>query len=199
MGAFNKVTKESLDNVQINAGMILKSFTPANPAAPSASDIVCATTGGVTATCVPTFEDFGADIDNCPNNTIEMKKITGWECTFSFTAVEVSEDTIALALGVAGKVGTEVQPKTEVLAAYFKDIWFVSERVDNKIVAIKLKNALSTGGLNYKTQKNGKGNLTVTLTGHVSIEDTASVPMLFYIATGGASTASVAATQSTGK
>lgn len=181
MGTFNTVTKESLDNIQINAGMILKTFSPSAPSAPSASNIVCATTGGIQANCVPSYEDFGADIDNCPNNTLEMKKITGWECTFSFTALDINEETIKLALGACGSVGNEIQPKADVIPAYFKSLWFVSERVDDKIVAIQLKNAISTGGFSYKTQKNAKGQLSVTLTGHISIEDEETVPMLFYI------------------
>lgn len=181
MGTFNKVTKEAIDNVQINAGMILKSFSPSAPKAPLSSEIVCATTGGIQADCIPNHEDFGADIDNCPNNTKEMKKITGWDCTFKFTALTINEDTIQLALGASGKVGNEIQPRTDVIEADFKKIWFVSERVDDKIVAISLENALSTGGFSYKTQKNGKGQLTITLTGHISIEDDETVPMTFYI------------------
>lgn len=74
MGTFNKVTKESLDSIQINAGMILNTFNPSAPKAPAKGEVVCATTGGITANCTPSFEDFGADIDNCPNNTMEMKK-----------------------------------------------------------------------------------------------------------------------------
>ena len=181
MGVFNKVTKESLDNIQINAGMILKTFSPSNPAVPTASSIVCATTGGITANATPTFEDFGADIDNCPNNTKEMKKITGWECTFAFTALDINEDTIALALGASAKLSGEVQAKADVIPAHFQDLWFVSERVDDKIIAIKLENALSTGGFSYKTQKNAKGQLTVTLTGHVSIDNPERVPMHWYV------------------
>lgn len=181
MGIFNQVTKESIDNIQINAGMILKTFSPSAPSAPSAANVVCATTGGITANCTPTFEDFGADIDNCPNNTMEMKKITGWDCTFSFTALDINEETIKLSLGAAASIGNEIQPKAEVIPAHFKTLWFVSERVDDKIIAISLKNALSTGGFAYKTQKNGKGQLTITLTGHISIEDQETVPMAFYI------------------
>lgn len=197
MGAFNKVTKDSLDAVQINAGMILNTFSPTAPQAPTANSIVCATTGGITASCVPTFEDFGADIDNCPNNTKELKRITGWECTLSFTAVEVTAETIILSLGAASNIRGEIIADSNVMNTYFKDIWFVSERVDDKIVAIKLKNAISTGGLQLKTQKNGKGQLTVTLTGHISISDETKVPMEFYICTdSGIATTSAATTTS---
>lgn len=181
MGTFNKVTKESLDSIQINAGMILNTFNPSAPKAPAKGEVVCATTGGIQADCLPAYEDFGADIDNCPNNTKEMKKITGWDCTFKFTALDINAETIKLSLGAAANIGNEIQPKADVMPAHFKTIWFISERVDDKIVAISLENALSTGGFSYKTQKNGKGQLTVTLTGHVSIEDEEDVPMKFYI------------------
>lgn len=181
MGTFNTVTKEAIDNIQINAGMILNTFNPSKPKAPAKGDVVCATTGGITANCTPSYEDFGEDIDNCPNNTMEMKKITGWDCTLSFNILDINDSNIKLALGACGNVGNEIQPKMDVMPAHFKTLWFVSERVDDKIVAICLKNALSTGGFSYKTQKNGKGQLTVTLTGHISINDTETVPMLFYI------------------
>ena len=80
MGVFNQVTSQELDDIQVNAGMLLKTFNPSSPAAPTASNIISATTGGITANCTPTFEDFGSDIDNCPNNTREMKRITGYDC-----------------------------------------------------------------------------------------------------------------------
>ena len=83
MGQWSQVTKECLDLVQIQAGMVLTSFSTTTPAAPTADSVLCATTGGIQADCIPTFEDFGEDIDNCPNNTMEMKRITGWDCTLA--------------------------------------------------------------------------------------------------------------------
>ena len=43
-----------------------------------------------------------------------------------------------------------------------------------------LKNALSTGGFSLKTTKNGKGQISVELTGHVSISTQDAMPMEFY-------------------
>lgn len=180
--AFNQVSADAIENIQVDAGLILNSFDPENPSAPLPSAIVCATTGGITATCVPTFTDFGEDIDNCPNNTKEMKRITGWDCTLAFTALNMDEKTIMLALSAATKSGGKITPNAQVDAdTDFNSIWFVSEKVNDEVVAIELKDALSTGGFNYKTQKNGKGQLTVTLTGHISINDTSVVPMNFYV------------------
>lgn len=187
MGSWSQVTSDSLDLVQVQAGMILTSFNTTTPATPTAESVLCATTGGIQADCVPTYEDFGEDIDNCPNNTKEMKRITGWDCTLSFTALDMSGEVFKAALGAAIKTAEttahpeSVEPRAQVAVQDFSDLWFVSERIDDKIIAIQLKNALSTGGFSYKTQKNGKGQLTVTFTGHVSINAQDVVPMAFYI------------------
>lgn len=187
MGAWSQVTSESLDLVQVQAGMILTSFNTTTPAAPTAESVLCATTGGIQADCIPTYEDFGEDIDNCPNNTKELKRITGWDCTLSFTALDMSGEVFKAALGAAilnaetTAHPESVEPRAQVAVQDFTDLWFVSERIDDYIIAIQLKNALSTGGFSYKTQKNGKGQLTVTFTGHVSIAAQNVVPMAFYI------------------
>ena len=187
MGSWSQVTQESLDLVQVQAGMILTSFSTTTPTAPTADSVLCATTGGIQADCIPSFEDFGEDIDNCPNNTKEMKRITGWNCTLSFTALDMSSEVFKMALGAAIKTAEtkehpeSVEPRAQVAVQDFTDLWFVSERIDEKIIAIQLKNALSTGGFSYKTQKNGKGQLTVTITGHVSIASQDEVPMNFFI------------------
>ena len=48
------------------------------------------------------------------------------------------------------------------------------------MVAIQLKNALSSGGFTLQTTKNGKGQISVELTGHVSINEQTVMPMVFY-------------------
>ena len=99
----------------------------------------------------------------------------------------MNEDTFKLSLGAAIKSAASsshpanVEPRAQVAQQDFADLWFISERVDDKIIAIQLKNALSTGGFSYKTQKNGKGQLAVTFTGHVSIAAQDAVPMMFYL------------------
>ena len=62
----------------------------------------------------------------------------------------------------------------------FTDIWWVGDRADGGFVAIQLKNALSTGGFSLQTTKNGKGQVSVEITGHVSIDAQKEVPMVFY-------------------
>jgi len=184
---FNKVNPEIFNQLQVEAGILLSSFDPASTAAISDDDIICATSGGIKADCVPSYTDFGEDIDNVPNNTMELKRIDGYECTFAFTALNVTTNTIKTALGAAdidATDGTKVTPRAELKLSDFKPIWWVGDRTDGGMIAIKLINALSTGGLSLQTTKKGKGQLSVTLTGHVSIEHTDIVPMEFYVAEG---------------
>lgn len=185
---FSKVPQSAFQELVVEAGVVLSDFDPTDPELVD-SDIICATTGGITASCVPTFSDWAEDVDNAPNNMLEFKKIDGWDCTLTFTALSVTADTIKLALGAAetegttGSTLTTITPHRDVAVADFiSAIWFVGDLSDGGMIAIKLMNALSTGGFNLQTGKNAKGQLSVTLTGHVSSAAQDVVPMEFYIA-----------------
>ena len=189
MSAFNKVSSEVFDNLQLEAGMILSTFNPDSPVAPTDAQIICATTGGVNPTCVPTTVDYGEDIDNVPNNTKELLQITAWECKLAFTALDMTADTIKLALGAADKTvetgkATKITPRMKVESGDFQSIWWVGEIAGGNLAAIKLVDAFSTGGFSLQTGKASKGQLSVELTGYVSIDDVDTVPMEFYIGTG---------------
>jgi hypothetical protein len=63
----------------------------------------------------------------------------------------------------------------------FKDIWWVGERADGVIVAIKLIRSLSDSGFSLQTNKSKKGQISVTLKGHSSFSDIKKVPMEIYV------------------
>lgn len=181
MGAFTKIPESTFDELQLDAGILLKTFDPSTPTVTD-ENIICATTGGIQISCTPTFSDFGEDVDNCPVNMKELKHLDSWECTISFTALNVNDDIIKLALGCATNTAQshKTVPNRNVADGDFTDIWWVGDRADGGLVAVKLLNALSTSGLSLQTTKNGKGQLAVTLTGHVSIEAQDTMPMEFY-------------------
>lgn len=235
MGKFVVIPQDTFNDLQLDAGVLLTSFDPDNPVAPADSAIVCATTGGINVTCTPTYSDFGEDVDNCPNNTKELKHLDGWEVGLSTTALGVTPEMIKMALGaadmstadvyeasadtsvVAGKtyytrsgsspnytytpvasptgnpstssyyekvrLKGQVTPRVSLSQDDFTDaIWWVGDRADGGMVAVKLINALSTSGFALQTTKNGKGQLTLELGGHVSINAQDVVPMVFYTA-----------------
>jgi hypothetical protein len=185
MGMFTVIPQDTFEELQLDAGVLLTTFNPAQPAAPADSAIVCATTGGINAVCTPTFSDLGEDVDNCPNNTKELKHLDGWDCTLGFTSLGTSPENIKLALGCADIDSTDTSkiiPRRNLSQSDFTDIWWVGDRADGGFVAVQLKNALSTGGFSLQTTKNGKGQTSVTLTGHQSINDQNTIPMVFYSA-----------------
>lgn len=183
MGMFTVVPQDAFDDLQMDAGVLLKTFNPAQPAAPADADIICATTGGINPQCIPTYSDFGEDVDNVPLNMKEFKHLDGWDCRIATTGLGTSPALIKLALGAADIDGTNtsmITPRRDLAQTDFSDIWWVGDKAGGGFVAIQLKNALSTGGFSLQTTKNGKGQVSIELTGHVSIAAQDTVPMVFY-------------------
>lgn len=180
MGKYTRIPENTFDALQLDAGVLLRRF---NPAAPDYEDedIICATTGGINPTCVPTYSDFGEDVDNVPNNMMEFKHLDGWNCGLATTGLGTSPELIKLALGAADIDGTtKIVPRQTLNMADFTDLWWVGDKANGGFVAIRLMNALSTGGFSLQTTKNGKGQVALSITGHVSIEAQDVVPMEFY-------------------
>ena len=185
MGRFTVIPTSAFEGLQLDAGVLLKRFNPANPVAPADEDIICATTGGIQVSCTPEWEDLGEDVDNVPNNMMEYKKLKSWNCTASTTSLGTTPELIRLALGAADideDNTAKIVPRRDLLQTDFSDIWWVGDKADGGFVAIQLKNALSTDGFALTTTKAGKGQVAVTLTGHVSINAQDVVPMVFYSA-----------------
>lgn len=179
MGLYTKIPQTAFEEMQLDAGILLTSFNPSEPSVTD-SNIVCATTGGINAVCTPTFEDIAEDVDNAPNNLKEYKKLTGWDCRLSTTALGTSPALIKKALGAADITNTKITPRRDLEQTDFADLWWVGDRADGGFLAIKLINALSTGGFTLQTNKNGKGQISVEFTGHVSSSAQDTMPMEFY-------------------
>ena len=189
---FRKIPENTFKNIVLNAGVLLSSFTPATPTVDDAN-ILGATTGGINFTATPSFTDFGEDIDNCPKNMKELKKLDSWEVKLTGTFITSNTSLIALLMG-AGDVGTsdttKVTPRVDVASADFKDLWFVCDYSDKNgennggFCAIKIINALSTGGFSMQSADKGKAQFSFEFTGHVSMSAQTVVPFEVYLKEG---------------
>jgi hypothetical protein len=184
MGKFTKVSQETFKELQLEAGLILNQFDPTGAKDVEDSHIICATTGGIEIACKPEFVDYAEDIDNVPSGMLEFKEIDSWACSIAFTALNASASVIKMALGGADVEGNKITPRFDLAEGDTSNIWWVGERADGGFVACCLKNALSTEGFTLKTTKKGKGQISCTLTGHVSITAQDEVPMEFYVQEG---------------
>lgn len=188
MGRFTKVSSDAFEALQLDAGVLLTTFDPADPYKdPTDEQIIATTSGGINPTCTATYSDFGEDVDNVPNNMMEFKHLDGWDCGMSFTSIKFNAAGVKLALGAADVTTLEngvkkVLPRRNLKTdlSDFGDIWWVGDKADGGAAAVKLKNALSTGGFSMQTTKNGKGTISMELTGHVSINAQDDMPMEFY-------------------
>ena len=137
-GKFTKIPENTFNELQMDAGILLKRFDPASPTIQDA-DIVCATTGGVNPSCVPTYSDFFEDVDNAPTNMKEGKHLDGWEVKLSTTGLGTSPELIRDALGAADIVdGTKVVPRMTLKDEDFKDLWWVGDKANGGFVACRV-------------------------------------------------------------
>ena len=183
---FTQIPQDTFEKLQANAGVILSDFDPTSPTLTRAN-IICPTSGGVKVTVTPDFSDWGDDVDNCPKNSMELKHQNNVNCTFSFTCLSYSVNTLKLAIGAAtavaptsSAVGTVTVARDLTAAHFTNSIWWVSDLADGRWIAAELSNALSTGGLSIQSTDNGKGKSDITLMGHYSIENPDVVPIKFY-------------------
>lgn len=189
---YTKIPSDTFQKLQLNAAIIAKNFVPATGTL-EATDQIGATTGGISFNAAPTYSDFGEDIDNCPKNMKELKKLDSWEVTASGTFVTVDTTTAKSLIGAAD-IGspdtTKVTPRNDVLEADFSDIWIIGDYSDKNgetnggYIAIHLMNALSTGGFQLQTSDKAKGQFAFTYTAHYSMAEQNTVPFEVYIKAG---------------
>ena len=196
MAKFTKIPADTFKQLQINAGVILSDFTPATGAF-DAEDQIGATTGGITFAATPTFSDYGEDVDNCPKNTLELKRLDDVEVKCSGTFVTVtttSAKSLMAAADIDGTDTTKVVPRRDLSSSDFKDIWIVGDYSDKNgasnggFIAIHMINALSTGGFQLKTADKSKGQMAFEYTAHYSISKQDVVPYELFIKAGTAET-----------
>ena len=189
---FTRIPETAFQNLQLNAGILLRDFTPGTGTVDEA-DIMGATSGGVSFTATPTYSDFGEDIDNAPVNVLELKRLDSWEVTMSGTFVTV-DTTLAKELIGAADIDTSdttlVKPRNDVLETDFQDIWWVGDYSDKNgdtnggYVAIHMLNGLSTGGFQLQSGNREKGQFSFEFTGHYSIDAQDTVPFEVYVKAG---------------
>lgn len=256
---FTQIPSDTFQKLALNAGILAHHFIPDSGTLLQSlkingvlrRNIIGATSGGITFTGTPTFADFGEDVDNCPKNTKEMKRITAWDVKISGTFVMLDEDAARELIGGADKIcidgvdagegpwpsgyplytrtgsGTAQSPyvytlwdgtgtpgtlyeatafkivprlsldttdfnssDSAITCGDFADLWFVGDYSDVNtgsdagFVAIRVMNALSTGGFSMVTADQEKGKFSFEYTGHYSLDNPDEVPFEVYVHAG---------------
>lgn len=188
---YTQIPATAFQNIQLNAGILADGFTPSTG---TVGNLLGATTGGVNFTDTVEYNDFGDDIDNCPKNTKELKKLSSHEAKISGTFVTISAATVKL-LAAAADVDSldarHIVPRNDLVAADFRDLWWIGDYSDINtgehagFVAIHMMNALNTGGFQIQSTDKAKGQFAFEFTGHYSMDAQDTVPYEIYIQQGG--------------
>jgi hypothetical protein len=187
---YTQIPSTAFKNIQLNAGILADGFTPATG---TVNRLLGATSGGVNFTDTVEYKDFGEDIDNCPKNTKELKKLDSHEVKISGDFVTVDAATAKMLAGAADVDeldSTHIIPRNDLLGTDFQDIWWIGDYSDVNtgnnagFVAIHIINALNTGGFQIQSTDKEKGKFAFEFTGHYSIEAQDTVPYEIYIREG---------------
>ena len=189
---YTQIPANTFKELQLNAGILTSDFAPTTGTVES-NMMLGATSGGISFTATPTYTDLGDDIDNCPKNMMELKKLENWEVKMSGTFLTVNT-TQAKSLIATADIGspdtTKVTPRNDVAPADFKDIWWIGDYSDKNgatnggYIAIHMMNALSTGGFQLQSGDKAKGQFAFEYTAHYSMNAADTVPFEIYIKAG---------------
>lgn len=179
---YTKVSADVINGIQLNAGILCEGFDLTTG---EYTNIIGATTGGITASVVPTTSDFGEDIDNMKKNTYQLKRIDSWEARISGTFVSVGKNAIKKLIGANDLFEAEAQgatyksisflPREQYVSAEFSTIWWVGDYTTNnteangKYIAIRLDHAVNTAGFSIKTTDRAKGQFSFEFLAHYDL------------------------------
>lgn len=186
---YTKIPANTFEELVLNAGIMVDSFTPASG---EIGNILGATTGGLHFNCVPSFLDFGADIDNCPKNTKELMQTDDFDINMTGTLLTVNADSVARLVALAdseavtGSTGlSKITLRKDIdIENDFKDVWLIADYGDGGFIAIHMMSTMSTGGFQLQTTDKGKGQFPFTFKAHYSIDAQETVPCEIYVKEG---------------
>lgn len=201
---YAQLPSDVAETLSTTAGIVLGDFDPNGNLDAEAirKNILFATDGGVNTTCVYTYSDFAEGLDNAPTNTKQLLRVESVACGMSGTAKTITKDVATRFLGHADAVGldvVEITPRKKIEMADFKTYWHVCPYgTQGGFVAVKLADALNTGGFNWQSENNGKGSFPFSFAGYSNLENPDEIPFKFYLKTSAtAPTQNVEPTQQT--
>lgn len=190
---FTQVKTDAFQNLQMNAGIICDSFTPSTG---TIGSILGATTGGFTFNSNPTYLDFGEDVDNCPPNTWQLKRVSYYDPVISGTFLTISAENAKKLTGgadIPSNDVTHVVPRGSLESTDFSDVWVIGDYSDKNtgqnagFLAVHLKKVLNTAGIQWTSTKDGKGQFAFEFHGHYDLQNVDDVPFEIYCKAGASS------------
>ena len=183
---FVQINPALINDFQLGAGVLLSSFDITAPSI-TPTNIIAATTGGITFNITPTVDDLGSDVDNCPEKTVELAYVSKYDVSLATTLLNLGNTGVTMALGASDMAENTTAGVKAYTLRYnlettdFQTMWWLGGLADGRYLAAQLLRGFNTGGFSLKTTKNGKGQTAITITGFNTVSSPSVIPAVVYI------------------
>ena len=198
MKLLNGLTQTTPQNFQLDAGVWLTGVewsgvsndetlkSAVTTAMETPSNIIGATSGGGNISIVPDVRDLMEDVDGAIGMYKDCLAINKIECKATTKITEVKEGALLLALGCADSTafgsGQKISLRNYYKSEDFKEItWVASMNKSESYLVVRLRNAISTGGLNYEIEDKGKGKFDLEITPCNDLAKPNELPIEIYL------------------
>ena len=182
-------TNKTKDHLLTGAGAYFKNFivgTDTYESAKAAGKLIGATQGGGEFKATPEIRQI--EVDGVAGKAQGLEVIDSWEVSLVMNLLETTEESLRLSLGIAeidsDSNGTYhiVKGNNEITDEHYIDnITYVGTITGSKEpVIIQVYNALSSDGLDLKTEDKKEAVLAVTVYGHYTEDDLDTPPFKIY-------------------
>ena len=183
---YTGLTTKTKKHLLLGAGAFFKNFlvgTDTYESAVAGGKLLGATQGGGEFNAVATFRQI--PVDGAIGDIKDLEDIERWDVTMSATMLEVTKQTVALALGSATiTTMTGTAPYNKIVgnnglsSGDFNNITWVGCLLgETKPMLIQLDNALCTNGLNLSMTDGEEGKIALEFRGFYDAVDTGAEPV----------------------
>lgn len=184
----NGVKTETLENLEFEAGLILKSKFEGTF---NKTNVLCATTGGIKVNIAQMKQVI--KFDGILDNTAGVERVIGWTGSVQFSTKEVDSEKVKLALGFAG-IETASGKETVTLkqgvvpVAEYQDFYVLGKMGDGTWRQIIINKAMNANGLQETRNDKGETEIAFDLQANYGIDTQDTPPIsIEYIAEASAS------------
>lgn len=202
----NGFTKNTAKNLQLDAGIFLKSVEDCQKLAQdikgletgkSLDDIlppgavkIGATSGGGNFTATPEIRNLTEDLDGARGSYVDGNVIDNWEIKMTTTMAEITAENLKMSLcasDIKNATGEdlydEITARNDIKTTdYINNIcWLGNQQGSDIPIIIEIKNVINMSGLNFTFADKDKGKIEVEFTANRTLESPDEVPFKIYL------------------
>ena len=181
----NGVRTETIENVEFEAGLILKekfNKTTDIDNAKIKAKVLCATSGGIKVNIAQKKQVI--KFDGLLDNTAGIERVIGWTASVQFNTKEVDADKVKRALGYATVSNGKVTLNQGIIpVASYEDLYVLGKLGDGTWRQITIKKSMNANGLQETRNDKGETEISFDLQANYGIDTQDTAPVeIEYIA-----------------